>query len=64
MAEAPVWWANVITAVIFVGIAVAVFLVPKSSVLEGAPDQKRWRDYRWWALALVVVQLGIYALFA
>jgi len=32
--------------------------------MHDAPDQSRWRDVRLWALALVVVQLGIYALFS
>ena len=64
VAELPVWWANVISALIFVGIGVAVFLVPKSQVLRGAPDNARWRDIRLWAVALVIVQLVIYAVFA
>jgi hypothetical protein len=33
-------------------------------VIAGAPDGARWRDLRLWATALVVVQLGIYLLFA
>ena len=64
VADLPVWWANAITAVLFVGISVAVFTVPKSNVLRGAPDQARWRDIRLWAVALVIVQLIIYAIFA
>ena len=63
-ADLPVWWANAISAVIFVGIALLVFRVPKQKVLEGAPDQKPWRDFRWWAVALVAVQLVIYYVFS
>lgn len=61
---APVWWANVLTQVLFVLIALAVFAVPKRVFMEDAPDQSRWRDVRLWAVALVAVQLGIYALFS
>jgi hypothetical protein len=61
---APVWWANALTQVLFVLIALAVFAVPKRVFMEDAPDQSHWRDIRLWAVALVVVQLGIYALFS
>jgi len=62
--SAPVWWANAITQVLFVLIAIACFAVPRQVFMHDAPDQSRWRDVRLWALALVVVQLGIYALFS
>lgn len=62
--SAPVWWANVITQVLFVLIAIGSFAVPKHVFMHDAPDQSRWRDVRFWALALVVAQLGIYALFS
>ncbi len=61
---APVWWANALTQVLFVLIALAVFTVPRRLFMADAPDQSRWRDVRLWAVALVVVQLGIYALFS
>ncbi|MCB1685637.1 MAG: hypothetical protein R3E82_14120 [Pseudomonadales bacterium] len=59
----PLWWANAITVVLFVGIGSAVFLFPKRRIFEDAPDQSGWRDIRWWALGLITVQLGIYVLF-
>ena len=64
LADLPVWWANVITVVLFIAIALACFLVPRRALMEDAPDQARWRDIRWWALALIIVQLGIYSLFS
>jgi hypothetical protein len=60
----PVWWANVITLVLFVGIAAACFLVPRRMFMADAPDQSYWRDIRWWALILIAVQLGIYGVFS
>lgn len=64
LATLPVWWANVITIVLFVCIAVGCFVVPSRVFMHDAPDQARWRDIRWWALILIAVQLGIYGLFS
>jgi len=61
---APTWWANGITQVLFVGIAIAAFTVPRHLFMNDAPDQSPWRDIRYWALALVIVQLCIYAVFS
>ena len=60
----PVSWANAITLVLFVLIAAACFLVPRRVFMSDAPDQSAWRDIRWWALVLVAIQLGIYAVFS
>ncbi len=62
-ADFPVEWANWAAIVLFVVIGFAVFLVPKSMFMHDAPDQKRWRDVRLWAIPLVLVQLGLYLLF-
>ncbi len=64
MADLPTWWANAISAVIFAGIAVGVFFVPRASLFRDAPDHSAWRDIRLWAVVLVIVQLAIYATFA
>ena len=63
LSSLPVWCANVITVVLFIAIAFACFAVPKSVFMADAPDQARWRDIRWWAVILIAVQLGIYAVF-
>lgn len=62
--DLPVWWANVITVILFIFIALGCFLVPRGTFMEDAPDQSHWRDIRWWALTLIAVQLGIYSLFS
>ena len=59
----PVDWANNITVVLFVLIALACFAIPRSSVIADAPSKARWRDLRWWAVILITIQLGIYVLF-
>ena len=60
----PVWWANVITVVLFVMLAVGCFFIPRDIVLADAPDRSRWRDIRWWAIWLICIQLGIYGIFS
>lgn len=64
LTDLPVWWANIITVVLFGAIAVGCFAVPRHRFMGDAPDQARWRDIRWWALVLIAVQLGIYGLFS
>jgi hypothetical protein len=62
--NAPVWWANAATEVMFILIALAVFAVPKRVFMADAPNQSHWRDVRLWAVILIAVQLGIYAVFS
>ena len=64
LSDLPVWWANAITVVLFLAIAVGCFIVPRRMFMADAPDQSRWRDIRWWALILIAVQLGIYGVFS
>ena len=43
-------------------VAVAVFAVSQDRdyVYLGAPDRRRWRDLRLWALAILAVQATLY----
>ncbi len=34
--------------------------LPARSVLRGAPDERRWRDLRWWAAAVTLPYVLIY----
>ena len=60
----PVEWANYLSIIGFVCLAVVVWSIPKHRVYAGAPDQARWRDFRIWATVLIVIQLTLYSLFA
>jgi hypothetical protein len=64
LSHLPVAWANGITVVLFAGIAVCCFLIPRNRVIADAPTRAGWRDLRLWAVALIVVQLAIYVLFS
>lgn len=63
IASLPVAWANGITVLLFIAIAIACFAIPFRSVIADAPGRHRWRDLRLWALLLIAFQLGIYLLF-
>ena len=60
----PQWWAYVFTVILFLLLAIGSWLIPKREVMADAPDQARWRDLRWWATALIAVQLMIYFMFS
>ena len=40
----------------------ASFLLPREFVFRGAPDQRWYRDLRWWAIAATLPYVVIYAL--
>lgn len=62
--ELPVEWANYLSIVGFLFLAVVVWLIPKERVYAEAPDMARWRDFRIWATVLICIQLALYSLFA
>ncbi len=45
---------------LFVGTAVCVAFIPRWYILGGAPDQKGWRDLRWWAALALAPYAVIY----
>lgn len=63
IANLPLAWANYLSMLIFLGLLVLVWSIPKKSLQEDAPDQSRWRDIRLWATALIGIQLLVYAVF-
>ncbi len=60
----PVVWANYVSIAGFIFLGVLVWLIPKRLIFSGAKSNARWRDVRWWASALILLQLVIYATFA
>ncbi|MDP6096358.1 MAG: hypothetical protein QGG67_10300 [Gammaproteobacteria bacterium] len=60
----PLWWASAATVVIFLLLGLGCWLVKKEAFMSDAPDQASWRDLRWWASGLIVLQLFIYYLFS
>lgn len=56
----PQSWAMPAAFVAFAVLLLVVWMVPRDSVLSGAPDRAAWRDLRIWATVLVGVQLLVY----
>jgi hypothetical protein len=46
----------------FSAAAFATLLLPREFVYRGAPDQRWYRDLRWWAIAITAPYVLIYAL--
>lgn len=44
----------------FVAVAVFALSQDRDYVYLGAPDRRRWRDLRLWALAILAVQAALY----
>ncbi len=63
MSGLPVVWANGITVVLFITIAIAIWFIPLKRLNHDTPDSARWRDIRIWATLLICIQLVIYAVF-
>ncbi len=61
LSKIPLFWAVIITGIIFVGIAIWAVLHPRKYIYEGAETKARWRDVRIWAVLLMAIQLAIYA---
>ncbi len=59
----PSWGVKVLAGMIFLALAILPFLLPKDYIFKGAPNQKLWRDIRFWTLAVVLVELAIYLYF-
>jgi hypothetical protein len=59
----PLWPAYLLTLLLFTALAAFSLAIPRSEILKDAPDGPRWRDLRWWAVALIAVQLVLYLLF-
>ena len=60
----PTEWANYLSMLGFVILAVLVWAIPRHLVLAESPDARRWRDLRLWASVLISVQLVLYVLFS
>jgi hypothetical protein len=58
----PLAAARWVTVGYFLFVAAASLLLPREFVFRGAPDQRWYRDLRWWALAATLPYVLIYAL--
>ncbi len=59
--RAPV--PGLLHALAWIALAIWALTRPIDSVLEGAPDRRRWRDLRLWVLPLAAIQVALYLLF-
>lgn len=59
----PVWSAKIGAVMIFGGVILFTWTLPKQFIYLGAPNGALWRDLRLWATVLVAFQIVIYFIF-
>ena len=59
--DLPLIWAVIVAIIGYLGMMIWIFTRPKKYIYAGSPDQKKWRDLRWWAGLLILIQIAIYA---
>ena len=59
----PLYWATIIGILLFVGVIIVVWRLPRKYILSGALDQAGWRDLRIWATVICLIQIGLYLIF-
>lgn len=61
LAAIPVEVGRWLVVAFLLAAGVASFFLPRWYVLLGAPDRRWYRDLRWWALAVTLPYVLIYA---
>ncbi len=59
----PPWCAKIGAVMLFGGVILFTWTLPKEFIYVGAPDRALWRDLRIWATVLVAFQIIIYYVF-
>lgn len=59
----PAEWGNYVSMLLFLALALFVWQIPLSKITAGLAAPKKWQDIRLWAMALIALQLVIYAVF-
>lgn len=61
--ELSLFWAKIIVMSSFVIALIFAFTFSRDYIFHGARDQKSWRNFKYWILIVVVVQLILYTVF-
>ena len=61
--DLPVVWANHISIGLFLALGIGVWSIPKSAIVPEEYAGEAWRDLRWWALGLILLQIALYTFF-
>ena len=59
----PTAWGNYLSMALFLLLALLLWRVPKGLIETGSESKPRYLDLRWWATALIAIQLAIYWVF-
>lgn len=47
----------------FIAPLIFALILPKDYLYQGAADQKKWRNFKYWILLLVAIQVVVYCYF-
>ena len=56
----PTAWGNYLSMALFLLLALLLWRVPKGLIETGSESKPWYLDLRWWATALIAIQLAIY----
>ena len=56
-------WARFLVIMAFILPLIFAFTLKKKYIYQGAPDQKNWRNLKYWVFVIVAVQVAIYIYF-
>ena len=59
----PAEWGNYVSMLLFCSLGVMVWLIPLKTITADLEAPRKWHDIRWWATALIALQLVIYIIF-
>ena len=59
----PTAWGNYLSVALFLLLALLLWRVPNGLIETGSESKPRYLDLRWWATALIAIQLAIYWVF-
>ena len=59
----PLGGVKVLIVLYFAALVSLGFMLPRSYIFEGTPDQKFWRDIRFWAVVVIALEMIPYLYF-
>lgn len=63
LSDVSLLWAKVIVMSSFVIALIFALTFSKTYIFQGARDKKPWRNFKYWIIILVLVQLALYTAF-
>ena len=53
-------WPAALVTLLYLVLLIWCITRPRDQMLLGAPDKARWRDLRYWAVPLILIQIALH----